>query len=120
MRDPGKPGPPRQLLTEADLADRIRRSNAAHVVAAAPSVDLFERTLASIARPVQRFFSGEGTPPSRWLPMTVAARAHSAVFVRDWVTQPDSELLLYFTSGTTSAPKMVQHTHRSYPVGHLT
>ncbi|KAB1643442.1 AMP-binding protein [Gulosibacter chungangensis] len=28
--------------------------------------------------------------------------------------------LIYFTSGTTSKPKMVQHSHVSYPVGHLT
>jgi acetyl-CoA synthetase len=28
-------------------------------------------------------------------------------------------LLLYFTSGTTSRPKLVEHTHVSYPVGHL-
>jgi acetyl-CoA synthetase len=29
-------------------------------------------------------------------------------------------LLLYFTSGTTARPKLVEHTHASYPVGHLT
>ena len=28
-------------------------------------------------------------------------------------------LLLYFTSGTTSRPKLVEHSHQSYPVGHL-
>ena len=28
-------------------------------------------------------------------------------------------LLLYFTSGTTARPKLVEHTHASYPVGHL-
>ncbi|HRP29817.1 MAG TPA: PDZ domain-containing protein, partial [Burkholderiaceae bacterium] len=28
-------------------------------------------------------------------------------------------LLLYFTSGTTSQPKLVLHTHQSYPVDHL-
>ena len=28
-------------------------------------------------------------------------------------------MLLYFTSGTTSKPKLVLHTHQSYPVGHL-
>ena len=28
-------------------------------------------------------------------------------------------MLLYFTSGTTAKPKLVIHTHESYPVGHL-
>ena len=28
-------------------------------------------------------------------------------------------LLLYFTSGTTARPKLVLHSHQSYPVGHL-
>ena len=32
----------------------------------------------------------------------------------------DDPLLLYFTSGTTSRPKLVEHTHVSFPVGHLT
>ena len=32
---------------------------------------------------------------------------------------PDDRMLLYFTSGTTSRPKLVEHTQRSYPVGHL-
>ncbi len=27
--------------------------------------------------------------------------------------------MLYFTSGTTALPKLVLHTHQSYPVGHL-
>ena len=31
----------------------------------------------------------------------------------------DDPLLLYFTSGTTARPKLVEHTHTSYPVGHL-
>lgn len=35
-------------------------------------------------------------------------------------TAPTDRLLLYFTSGTTSRPKMVEHTQVSYPVGHLT
>ena len=28
-------------------------------------------------------------------------------------------MLLYFTSGTTATPKLVLHSHQSYPVGHL-
>ena len=35
------------------------------------------------------------------------------------VTRGDDTLLLYFTSGTTAKPKLVEHTHVSYPVGHL-
>jgi acetyl-CoA synthetase len=34
-------------------------------------------------------------------------------------TRADDLLLLYFTSGTTARPKVVAHTHASYPVGHL-
>lgn len=34
-------------------------------------------------------------------------------------TRADEPLLLYFTSGTTAKPKLVLHTHASYPVGHL-
>ncbi|RHW29134.1 AMP-dependent synthetase [Nocardioides immobilis] len=34
-------------------------------------------------------------------------------------TAPSDPLLLYFTSGTTSRPKLVEHTQVTYPVGHL-
>ena len=34
-------------------------------------------------------------------------------------TAPGDPLLLYFTSGTTSKPKLVEHTQVSYPLGHL-
>ena len=35
-------------------------------------------------------------------------------------THPDDPLFLFFTSGNTGMPKIVTHTHFSYPVGHLT
>ncbi len=35
-------------------------------------------------------------------------------------TLSDDPLFLFFTSGTTGMPKVVIHTHFSYPVGHLT
>ena len=41
------------------------------------------------------------------------------VFAPDGDTAGSDPLLLYFTSGTTAKPKLVLHTHASYPVGHL-
>jgi len=41
------------------------------------------------------------------------------VFTADGPTRADDPFLLYFTSGTTARPKLVLHTHQSYPVGHL-
>jgi acetyl-CoA synthetase len=43
-----------------------------------------------------------------------------AAFAADGETGAADPLLLYFTSGTTARPKLVLHSHQSYPVGHLT
>src|SRR5208282_4008553 len=40
-------------------------------------------------------------------------------FGPDGPTMGSDPLLLYFTSGTTAQPKLVEHTHVSYPAGHL-
>jgi acetyl-CoA synthetase len=47
------------------------------------------------------------------------AYASPAEFTPDGRTEATDTLLLYFTSGTTATPKLVEHTHVSYPVGHL-
>ena len=40
-------------------------------------------------------------------------------FTPDGPTPASDPLFLYFTSGTTARPKLVEHTHASYPIGHL-
>jgi acetyl-CoA synthetase len=40
-------------------------------------------------------------------------------FIPHGETMSSDPVLLYFTSGTTAKPKLVVHTHRTYPVGHL-
>jgi acetyl-CoA synthetase len=42
-----------------------------------------------------------------------------SAFVAHSETHATDPVLLYFTSGTTAKPKLVVHTHESYPVGHL-
>src|SRR5690606_25712063 len=36
------------------------------------------------------------------------------------LTKSDEPAIIYFTSGTTNLPKIVEHSHVSYPLGHLT
>src|SRR5699024_7071296 len=49
----------------------------------------------------------------------IDAYAATTPFVIDGPTPADAEMLVYFTSGTTSEPKMVLHTQQSYSVGHF-
>jgi acetyl-CoA synthetase len=59
-----------------------------------------------------------GPPADGWLDYSEAYGAGEA-FTPDGVTKASDTLLLYFTSGTTARPKLVEHTHASYPIGHL-
>jgi acetyl-CoA synthetase len=60
----------------------------------------------------------EAPAPGTWLPYADSFAA-AGEFTPDGVTKASDPLLLYFTSGTTAQPKLVQHTHASYPAGHL-
>jgi acetyl-CoA synthetase len=59
-----------------------------------------------------------GAPEPGWLAFADSLQAPVS-FTPDGPTRATDPLLLYFTSGTTSKPKLVLHTHQSYPVGHL-
>jgi acetyl-CoA synthetase len=99
-------------LTQADLADRIERGRIRHVVADAAASGKF----ADVPGSYSRILVGGDAPG--WTPYRQADSA-AAAFAPDGATRADDPFLLYFTSGTTAKPKMVQHTHQSYPVGHL-
>jgi len=104
--------PATTLLTREDLADRIERGEIRCVVTDVARSGLF----AELADRCVRVVVGASVPG--WTPYADAEHA-SATFVPDGPTRADDPLLLYFTSGTTAKPKMVLHTHVSYPVGHL-
>ncbi|WP_031511267.1 AMP-binding protein [Streptomyces megasporus] len=100
-------------LGPADLTDRIERGRAAHVVVRAADTGKFD----DVPGDYTRVAVGSGAAPG-WLDHAEAYRA-PAEFEPDGPTRADDTLLLYFTSGTTARPKLVEHTHVSYPVGHL-
>jgi acetyl-CoA synthetase len=103
--------PASTLLQPADLADRIERGGVAHVVAEAASVPRFAGLPGGWTRVVVGDAAG-------WHSYADSAAA-PAEFAPEGVTKASDPLLLYFTSGTTSKPKLVGHTQVSYPVGHL-
>ncbi|NMG28700.1 AMP-binding protein [Aromatoleum evansii] len=104
--------PATTLLTPDDLADRLERGQVKHVVIGKAHTDKF----ADLAGAYTRVSVGGAT--AGWLSFEDAYQA-SPEFKAEGVTKVTDPLLLYFTSGTTSKPKLVQHSHQSYPVGHL-
>ncbi|WP_324606295.1 AMP-binding protein [Streptomyces globisporus] len=103
-------------LGPVDLRDRIERARVEHVVVRAADRAKFDEVPGSYTR----ILVG-GTPADAaagWLPYE-RFEAYEGGFEPDGPTRADDLLMLYFTSGTTSAPKLVEHTHVSYPVGHL-
>jgi acetyl-CoA synthetase len=104
--------PASTLLGPIDLVDRVERGNAKHVVARSVDAPKF----AGVAGDYTRI--AVGAPVPGWLDYRDAEGADSA-FAPDGPTAAGDTLLLYFTSGTTAKPKLVEHTHVTYPVGHL-
>ncbi len=110
--------PATTLLTGDDLADRIIRGKVRHVMAEAAHVSKFAG-LAGMEG-LGRIAIGAPGPIEGWRRYEDAhGTGMSESVVVDGVTNADDPLLLYFTSGTTAKPKLVPHTHRSYPVGSL-
>ena len=104
--------PATTLLAEADLRDRIDRGNARHVVVRSADAAKFDGVPGDYTR------IAVGDAVDGWLPYADAYQAPEA-FAPDGATNATDTLLLYFTSGTTARPKLVEHTHASYPIGHL-
>ncbi|MGW0355848.1 AMP-binding protein [Nocardia nova] len=99
-------------LGPADLIDRITRGAVRFVITNARDTAKFDEVPGDYRR------IAVGGPVEGWHDYAEAAEVESAGPFPA-VTQVGDELLVYFTSGTTSKPKMVQHNQTSYPVGHL-
>ncbi|HEU4410327.1 MAG TPA: AMP-binding protein [Polyangiaceae bacterium] len=103
-------------LTRADIEDRLARGGVRHAVTVAAYAPRFDGL--ALSSRVLVGDAGASAPPAGWAPYERLLN-HGAGGAPAAATSPDDPLLLYFTSGTTAKPKLVPHTHRSYPVGHL-
>ncbi|MEV5730799.1 AMP-binding protein [Streptomyces pharetrae] len=109
--------PATPLLGAADLRDRVDRGRVRHAIVRAADTGKFDEVPGDYSR-IAVGGAPTGTPAGSWLPYEEAYTA-PAGFTPDGPTRADDPLMLYFTSGTTARPKLVEHTHTSYPVGHL-
>ncbi|WP_406724766.1 AMP-binding protein [Streptomyces sp. GD-15H] len=105
--------PATPLLGPADLRDRVDRGRVRHVIARAADTAKFDEVPGDYTRVAVGAGAGDA-----WLPYEDAYGA-AEHFAPDGPTLADDPLMLYFTSGTTARPKLVEHTHTTYPIGHL-
>ena len=103
--------PATTLLEREDLRDRLERGRVGAVVTEAPLAARFHGLPGAAVR------IATGGPEEGWISFEDSRDAPARLAPAP--TRADDLLLLYFTSGTTARPKLVAHTHVSYPVGHL-
>ena len=104
--------PTTMLVSSEDLADRLHRGQIRHVIVQASETGKFSTLSGDYTR------VSVGGVIAGWQRFEDAYEATS-IFNPDGETLATDPLLLYFTSGTTAKPKLVLHSHQSYPVGHL-
>ncbi|MFI5285566.1 MAG: AMP-binding protein [Candidatus Dormibacteria bacterium] len=104
--------PSSTLLTPADIADRVERGSVAHVIVESALTGQFGQIAGAFTR------IAVGEPVEGWLNYDDYMTAGDT-FVAEGPTRANDPLFLYFTSGTTAQPKLVEHTHVTYPIGHL-
>lgn len=104
--------PATTLLAPDDLRDRLDRGQVRHVIIGHVHAEKF----ANLPGNYSRVTVGGAVPG--WLQLE-KAYLESEEFQPNSVTLASDPQLLYFTSGTTSKPKLVLHSQQSYPVGHL-
>ncbi|MEP9392706.1 AMP-binding protein [Gordonia sp. VNK1] len=105
--------PTTAALGPEDLRDRIDRGQARAVIANAADTPKFDDLDGDYLRIVV------GSPAPGWVGYADAGESESAGPF-EAVTDVDDPMLIYFTSGTTSRPKLVEHSQTSYAVGHFT
>ncbi|MEV7133182.1 AMP-binding protein [Arthrobacter sp. NPDC093128] len=110
--------PTTTLMGPADLTDRVERGEAGWAAVGSSNIGKFADVPGNY-KLIEIADSGPAAVPAAGAAQYTDAAGAPGGFAPDAPTKADETLLLYFTSGTTSKAKLVEHTHTSYPVGHL-
>ncbi len=99
-------------VTRTEAQHRVSSASIDHVVCGPPNTDLFREAETQL-----RICVGERV--AGWCDFDDSRDWDGRRYLPEAATRAADLAFCYFTSGTTSQPRLVGHTHRSYPLGHL-
>jgi acetyl-CoA synthetase len=111
------PMPGTMLLTGKDIEYRMNRAGAVAAVTDSEGAAKVDSVAGNLEALRHKIVVGE-SPSAGWTPLASLLEGASPDPTPADPTASDDPLLLYFTSGTVSYPKMVMHTQASYGLGH--
>ena len=109
--------PAATILGVHDIVYRFGKLMPAAIIADAGNAAKIEEAEQLSGKTVGIKIIAEGTREG-WYSLNDIAQEKEEAAAAD--TLADDPLFLFFTSGTTGMPKVVIHTHLSYPLGHMT
>jgi acetyl-CoA synthetase/medium-chain acyl-CoA synthetase len=104
------------LLTTKDIQYRLAISDASVVITDEENAAKIDHVLADCPSVKHKIVVGRAG--GSWLEYDALMQKAAAALVHPHNASADP-MMIYFTSGTTGFPKMVLHTHASYPIGHV-
>jgi acyl-coenzyme A synthetase/AMP-(fatty) acid ligase len=109
--------PAASILNADDIIYRFDKAFPTVIIADNDNVQKMEQALSNYKHPVAVKLLLDGTRDG-WVPFDAIEGYQNKATPAD--THRDEDLFWFFTSGTTGMPKVVVHTHATYPLGHLT
>ncbi|XP_045212457.2 acyl-coenzyme A synthetase ACSM3, mitochondrial-like isoform X2 [Mercenaria mercenaria] len=106
------------LLRSSDVKYRINASNAKCIITNAQCADTVDEVADSCPSLQSKIIVGEGENRAGWMNYEELVRKSTDTF-QCINSKAGDPMTVFFTSGTTGAPKMTEHSHSSYGLGHL-
>ncbi len=104
-------------LTRKDLEYRITAAHIKGIITDSSQIEKFSGLLDKYGDQISLAAITDNVSKEGWVNLA-DARKESTKFSGEGRTKSDEICMIYFTSGTEGLPKMVMHTHVSYPLGH--
>ena len=111
------PMPGTNLLTGKDIEYRIQRADAVAAITDSEGAAKVDSVAGNLPTLQHKIVVGEA-PSAGWTPLAKLVETGAPDPTAADPTAATDPMLLYFTSGTVSYPKMVMHTQASYGIGH--